>query len=322
MLPQLARASPHPVYADLNSEYTGGSGQIRNVNKAQELSHQAIWNNRDDRLAYIGSDQYEITQHKDMIEYITGAVNDTVGEIDIGRIRDYGERIDGMVTLKGHSVDVQELVGEGYVPPESELLDDRTQSVQDAKKSEGTVRDILGVGVRFHNSFDASERIRLETMGYRFICQNWFIWGKETIGEFEQLHINELSQSDVESLIFDVLDKSDQREGIIVDSIEDEGYPLSWAVPALEDVGFGPRYAKRILEQLRSYGTVDDTFTRWELYNAATAHLDHDIVDDVNANVYNRHQGKATKLLTDEITSPSDDDIEHGEEVLEELVEA
>ena len=313
--PQLASASAHPVYADLGSRFEDEA----DLAEARRLRHQAIWNTRDDRLAYIGTDEYSITQHNEILDYIQNAIGDTVGEIDIGRIRDYGERIDGMMTLKGHNVDVGELVGDGYIPPESELLDDRTQSVQDAKKSDGTVRDILGVGIRFSNSFDASERIRLETMGYRFICQNWLIWGKETIGTYEQLHINELDSQNVEELIFDVLDKQDEVQSIIKDTATDTGYPLSWAIPSLKAVGFGPRQSKQILEKLRKYGTVDDEFTRWELYNAVTAYLDHDVVEGVNPNVYDRHQGKAAKLLTGKLESPSDDELDQSREIISEL---
>lgn len=313
--PQLAQASAHPVYVDPDNVFNPEGNE--SIGGPRQVDHQAIWNSRDDRLSYIGSEKYEITQHNDIINYITDAVNATVGEIDIGRIRDYGERIDGMITLEGHNVDVGELVGDGYVPPESEILDNRTASVEDAKASDGSVRDILGVGIRFGNSFDASERIRIETMGYRFICQNWLIWGKETIGTYEQLHINELDAQNVEDLIFDILDKQEQIEGIVKDTATDTEYPLSWAIPSLKEIGFGPRQSKHILQVLRDYGTVDDSFSRWELYNAVTAYLDHDVVADVNANVYDRHQGKAAQLLTQELSSPSEDELEASAEILQ-----
>lgn len=321
-LPQLANASAHPVFVGLDEQF--GSDNL--PNELQSVDHQAIWNNRDDRLAYIGTDSYEITQHEEVLGIIDEAIGQTVGEVDIGRIRDFGERIDGMLTLNGHDVDVEELVGDGYVPPEGELMSDRSEEFQGFGQHDGSVRDILGVGIRFANSFDASERIRVETMGYRYVCQNWMVWGEETIGEFTQLHINELASEDIEELIFDVLDQRDQIESLIVESVEDNDYPLSWALPALENVGFGPRHRQRILEKLRDYRSVDDEFRRWDLYNAATDYLDHDIMqagdDGVNPNVYNRHQSKAIKLLTEQYSSPSDDQLEASEEVLEELAEA
>lgn len=302
-LPELARASNHPVHVDLGRSHADGQDP---PGDPQLVEDQAIWNARDDNLAYIGSDNYEITQHEEVLGYIDDAVGQTVGEIDIGRIRDYGERIDGMVTLDGHNVDVGELVGDGYVPPESELVDDPTISVDEAFASDGSVRDILGVGVRFANSFDASERIRLETMGYRYICQNWLVWGEETIGEFTQLHIDELRAEDVEELIFDVIDKREEQEDIIVGAATDE-IPLSWVIPVLEEVGFGARYQKKIINAVRSYGSVTDTCTRWELYNAITNHLDHQVVGEVNPNVYDRHQDKALKILTQDVSSPSEE---------------
>lgn len=322
-LPQLARASPHPVYVDLGDQYVGENDS--SPAQPQQVKHQAIWNNRDDRLAYIGTDSYEITQHEEVLSMIDDAVGQTVGEIDIGRIRDFGERIDGMLTLNGHDVDVEELVGDGYIPPEGELMSDRSEQFQGFGEHDGTVRDILGVGIRFANSFDASERIRVETMGYRYVCQNWMVWGEETIGEFTQLHISDLDPADIEELIFDVLERRTEIEGLVVDSVEDDDYPLSWAMPALEDVGFGPRHQKRILNRLRDYETVDDEFRRWDLYNAATAYLDHDVMqhgaDGVNPNVYNRHQGKAIQLLMNEYSSPSNNQLEASEETLQEMAE-
>lgn len=319
-LPQLAHASSHPVYIDLDSQYGEETSSLSN---AVQVEHQGVYNNRDDRLAYIGTDKYRITQHEEVLRVIDDAVGQTVGEIDIGQIRDFGERIDGMLTLEGHSVDVEELVDDGYVPPEGEVMTDRAEEFQGFGEHDGTVRDVLGVGVRFANSFDASERIRVETMGYRYICQNWMVWGEETIGEFTQLHIDELSQSDVETLIFDVLEQRSEVEGLIVDSIQDDDYPLTWAMPALDDAGFGPNYQKRILKKLRDYGAVDDEFRRWDLYNAVTEYLDHDTMqlgdDGVNPNVYDRHQGRAIQILMEEIDSPSDNALDASQEALEEL---
>lgn len=301
---QLAQASSHPVYVDLDRGYGSGGSAPDNP---KQIDHQAIWNTRDDDLAYIGTDSYEITQHHEVLDTIDRAIGQTVGEIDIGRVRDYGERIDGMLTLNGHNVDVGALVGDGYVPPEGELLDDRTQSVPDAFGSDGTVRDILGVGIRFGNSFDASERIRVETMGYRYVCQNWMIWGKETIGEYTQLHVDELATTHIEDLIFDVIDKQEEIEGIVADSVQDR-LKWSWIAPLLEDAGFGIGYQKRIVKKLQSYaGCNGDEVRRWDVYNAITDLLDNEVMvsgdDGVNANVYDRHQGRAQAVLTEDISS-------------------
>lgn len=313
VIPQLATASSHPVYVDVGEAF-GAEGS--EPTDPQKVNRQAIWNGRDDRLAYTGSDGYEITQHSEVLQYIDDAVGQTVGEIDIGFVRDYGERIDGMCVLEGHSVDVGELVGEGYVPPESQLLDDRTASVEDAKNADGTVRDILGVGIRFQNSFDGSERIRLETMGYRFICQNWMIWGKETIGKKEMLHLERLDREVVEELIFDVMDKQDDMEMIVLSATEQE-LKMEEVPGILDNVGFGKQYQRNILRKLiDEYGRDHDgELTRWDVYNAITDHLDNDIVDTVNPNVYDRHQDKAVKLLMNEVKSP--DETIQAEELIE-----
>lgn len=307
MVPQLATASAHPVYVDLGEGYDANNIDGTTVTEAQQLRHQAIWNDRDDNLAYIGTDDYEITQHSELLQVIDDAVGQTVGEIDIGRVRDYGSRIDGMVTLNGHNVDVGALVGDGYVPPEGELMSDRAEEFKGFGEHDGTVRDILGVGIRFGNSFDGSERIQLETMGYRYICQNWMVWGKETIGEFEQLHIRELDAGDIENLIFDVIEKKDDQEAMIVESVEDT-FPVSWVPGLLENIGFGARYQKHITQKLHSYQGVDEgDVSRWDVYNAATDYLDHEVAESVNPNVYDRHQEKVTRLLTEDASAPEEE---------------
>lgn len=305
---KLATASAHPVVADLGRSYGTDDEELVDPHP---LDHQAIWNTRDDELSYIGTDVYTITQHHEILDVVDRAVGETVGEIDIGRIRDFGDRIDGMLTLHGHNVDVEELVGEGYIPPEGELLDDRTQDTESAFQSDGTVRDILGVGVRFGNSFDASERISFETMGYRYICQNWMVWGEETIGEFTQLHVDELNATAIEELIFDVVDKQEQVGDLVREAVEDE-LKWSWVDPFLEDAGFGKNYRKRIIETVRAYGGVSgDKLRRWDLYNGITDHLDHHVMvggdDGVNPNVYDRHQSKAQYVLKNEAKSPSEE---------------
>lgn len=312
----LAEASNHPVFADLGDAYSVDADDV-DPQELQRLRHQAIWNKRDDELAYIGTDAYEITQHKELLGVIDDAVGQTVGEIDIGRIRDYGDRIDGMLTLDGHNVDVGALTDGGYVPPEGELLEDRTADVADAKDADGTVRDILGVGIRFGNSFDASERINVETMGYRFICQNWMVWGEETIGEFTQLHVSELNPEDIEELIFDIIDKKEDVESLVIESIDDK-LKWSWVAPFLDDAGFGTQYQRKIIRKLREYDSDRDELRRWDVYNAVTDVLDNGVMvagdDGVNPNVYDRHQGRAQYVLNNEVTSP-------GEEVpLDELL--
>lgn len=312
VIDQLATATSMPVYVDKGSSWEpDGSGT--QLNDAERLRHQAIWNNRDDELAYIGTDKYTITQHHDILGVVDEAVGKSVGEIDIGTIRDWGDRIDGMLTLNGHNVDVEALTDDGYVPPEGELLDDRTAGVQDAFNSDsGTVRDILGVGIRFANSFDASERIRFETMGYRYVCQNWMVWGEETIGQYTQLHVDELDMERIESLIYDVVDKKQETERMIVDMIDDR-LKWSWIDPFLEEAGFGKNYRKRIIKKLRTYEGVDTTkdIRRWDLYNAITDVLDNQVMiggdDGVNANVYNRHQKRAQFVLDNEAKTPDEE---------------
>jgi hypothetical protein len=151
---RLARGSMHPVYADLD-------GDPDDTEPGDDLERQgdryAIWNNRDDRRAYIGSERYELVQHREVIDAIREAVSRTAGDIDKGVIRDYGSKVDGVLVFGNQEearVDVEELLGSGYVPPEGSNY----------------ARDRLGLGMRFKNSFDGGTKVGGSTMGYRYIC--------------------------------------------------------------------------------------------------------------------------------------------------------
>lgn len=297
---QLARASEMPMFVDTGQEFSGGA--VEDVGEPVDPRHhddvKAIWNNRDDRLSYIaGADTYEVTQHRRVLDLIEGAIEQTTGSIDKGHIRDYGEKIDGVLVFGNQEdarIDVEDLVGDGYVPPEGS---DWTQ-------------DRLGLGMRFRNSFDGGTKVGGSTMGYRYICANWMVWGESEIGRAEQLHIKELDEDFFADIIQEVFEVKDQVESIIVEGEEDE-VPLAWAPKVLEDAGFGRNYRKRIISELNQQTHPnEDSTTLWRLYNAATTYLDSETVNDVNNGVYDSHQARAWKILTMDTIEPPEEEVE------------
>lgn len=314
VLPKLATASNHDVYVDVGDGYGGhtdSGGEARDPNYPVVVDRQAIWNDRDNCLAYMGSDEYTITQHSEILDMIDSALGHAVGEIGIGHVRDYGEFIDGFATLEGHNIDVMDLCGDGYVPPARADMADPTLTENEAKGGDGWVRDRLGVGIRFQNSFDGSEKLALETMGYRFICQNWLLWGEEEIGSQKMVHVNALDSEMVEDLIFDVMDNKAAVEEQIITAVDEE-FPIETAPNILSDSGFGVRYANDITELLLSFG-VGDHISRWDIYNAATQYLDHQRVDELIPSTYQRYQGAASHIFAGNIGNP--EPVKNFEEV-------
>jgi hypothetical protein len=312
----LARASRHPIHVDLGTEYTemgvpelaqSELGETRDevLDRLENVQLQrdihVVWNNRDDERAYVGSERYNLIQHREVIDAIREAVGRTTGSIEKGVVRDYGEHVDGVLVFGDQEdavIDVGDLVGDGYVPPEGEWPTG--------------VKDRLGLGMRFHNSFDGRSGFGGTTMGYRFICGNWIVWGEEEIASKSSYHIK--SESDApgvdaeyfEEVIGAVFEQRDPLEGIVKESIEDGELPVSWAPDMLERAGFGANYQKRITARLMEW--ADGEYTdKWTLYNAATHHLDNDRVDELGPERYDHHQSSAWDLLEMEPRSPEEE---------------
>lgn len=310
----LARASERPLVVDHGQTFSEAQDAIdRGVQDPMIAEdRKIIWNERDNRLAYIGSADYELIQHREVVDNIRGAVAQTAGSIDFGMIRDYGSRIDGVIVFGNQDqahIDLQDLLGDSYIPPEQ-------QPDTDEYAEESAVRDAVGLGMRFRNSFDGGRKVGGSTMGYRYVCQNWMVHDEETIGRVDQVHLHELTEEFFADIILDVFEMKEQTESIIVESEETE-FPLSWAPSILVDVGFGRNYRSNILDELATYNHVDDeTTTLWRLYNAATNYLDNERVNEMSDGRYNTMQQRAWKILTlDEIEEPDVVDEEYAEAI-------
>lgn len=322
---RLAHASPYNVYVDKGTKYNPNRNprsQPKDAHLAIDDSDednpkvpQAIWNERDNRFAYLGSKKYELTQHFEVIQNLIDAVEGTTGEIDAAMIRDYGERIDGIAILEGHTIDVGEIVGDGYVPPENALMESSGEQFYGDEgewggapgDNTGSVRDILGVGVRFRNSFNGQEPIFGETVGYRYISQNWMVWGESVIGTKRQTHMQELGPAFFGDLIDDVIEQLGDVEDVIANAsgamIDADQVP-----PLLKEAGFGKNYVKRISGQVIDYVGADDQINIWTLYNAVTYVLDHYTAEErqVNPGVYDNHEERAAGILTGEVEAPDE----------------
>jgi len=307
----LARASRHPLHIDFGTEFDeggvaplsqlelGGDAATRLAELEPMQEMHAVWNNRDDGLAYLGSERYNLIQHREVIDAIRDAVGATTGSIEKGVVRDYGPHVDGVLVFGDQDdaiIDVRELVGDGYVPPEG---DDWYQ-------------DRLGLGMRFHNSFNGRSGYGGTSMAYRFICGNWMVWGEEAIESKSSYHIKSereapgVSADYFEAVIGAVFEQRDPLAGVVKDSIEEGEMPVEWAPAVLDDAGFGKNYQKRIAARLLVNEPGPET-TLWDVYNAATGYIDNERVGDLGPERYDHHQASAWAVLE---TEPREPDVE------------
>lgn len=318
---QLATASRRPVYIDIDREWEpreyGDPWRETHTDDRRVVEFcekSALWNDRDAELSYISSEDYQLLQHSELLDIVQEAVDKTVSDVDMGVIRDYGAQIDGTLVFSNTDealIDVDELVGDGYVPPEGDI----------DPHGNARARDALGLGMRLSNSFDGKKQLTFSTMGYRFICQNWMVWGEETIGETATRHVipdefesEDLSEDEefieyvrmlIEDTIDDVFEIKEELEPRVKEA-ENEEIPFGWVPGLLENAGFGRNYQKEIsgLTLIQENPTDGET-TAWRLYQAATTILDNDKAEKISKDQYDKHQGSAWNLM-DEPSAPSE----------------
>lgn len=302
---QLATATQRPIYVGHHDEYQRPEGDEpmiaeRQAGEVAELRNRsALWNDRDQQPEYISSDEYELVQHRDVLDMVQDTVDRTLGDIDMGVIRDYGAKIDGTLVfsnLDEASIDVSEVVDtDGYIPPEGDV----------DPFGGSRARDTVGLGMRIGNSFDGSKQVQASTMGYRFICQNWMVWGEEEIASTQSAHIGDIDEEFFESVIEEVFEVRQEVSDTIGKS-EREEIPFEWVPDVLQNAGFGTNYAKRITGRvLRQETQRRGETTAWRLYNAATSELDNRRSEEITKHSYDRHQDNAWNLLG-EPSSPSE----------------
>lgn len=299
---RLARATRHPVYADLGAAHDEDND--RPTDQSRKLGKYAIWNNRDDQMVYFGSNRYNLIQHREVIDSIRTAVENTEGSIEKGVVHDYGSKVDGVLVFGDQDkakVDVGDLVDtegsgwrDGYVPPEGA---DFTE-------------DVLGLGMRFQNSFDGRTKVGGSTMGYRFICQNWMVWGEETIAESTDMHLKSggeevgIDPGFFEDIIGEVFDEKEMLEEAVERSVEDT-IPLGWVPEHLQRAGFGRNYARGISAEVRkqTHPSEGET-TLWHVYNAATSFIEHEKAPGVGPTVFQGHHENAWRVLETPVEEP------------------
>lgn len=316
----LAQAVRRPVYYDKRNEFGVPDDEKSQSRYEQIPDKSAVFNDRDGELAYMSSDRYDLIQHSEVFSAIKEAVDQTVGDIDFGMVRDYGARVDGILVFSNQDealIDMRELLGDSYIPPEGRPQTDPTAE-------ESRWRDSVGLGMRFRNSFDGGTKVGGSTMGYRYICQNWLVWDEAEIGSVERQHMRQVEEPDglepdfFEEIIHDVFEVKDEVSSVLQQAEENE-LPLTWVPDMLDSVGFGKNYQKRITGRVLAQkpylsDTGGDT-TMWRVYNATTNELDRRTAQDASAYTYDEYQSFAWEMVNDEPEAPEEEpDIDDLEE--------
>jgi len=250
-------------------------------------NHVGIYNDRTETLAQIGSRNYAIIQHNDVLQ----ALGETLKarNIDImGRVDDFGDKV---------KFDL--------------VFNNKGTPVRDGEKG-------IKLGIRVINSYDKSTSFRLEMFGFRMICQNGMSLGKALnnvkeicfhTGKNKNLaFIRQLTNKFIDT----VIDSSDILQSYVNSSIEDS---LLWKKVAkiVELLLDSKKHREKVLDLLNiSTIEIEDTktkkikfqyilkkegkqkITRWSLYNALTSYVTH---NKIGFTTETNIQDKAQKIL-------------------------
>lgn len=236
----------------------------------QSIEHRAIWNTDKNSIAAITSNKYSIIQHRDVVE----GVANTLANLGIkikGELYDFGNIIKGQLSFVDDNND--------------NLINDDADGIRP--------------GIKFTNSYDKSNSLRLEYYAMRLVCSNGMMLPK--ILQVETLiHVGQDKQSDeiaaiTEKFVKNVIESNSILQEYVNKSIGDT---VEWelAVQVFDKLIKSKKHKEAIRAILKaSLPEGATTASRWNMYNAITAYATHD--EQLSHNINTKLQKAAQSIL-------------------------
>ena len=216
---------------------------------------KGVFNMNTNKVASVVSKDYKIIQHNDVFNTLTATLNNL--NIDVF----------GLVDNRNNKVKMDLVFANQGTP----VVDDATG---------------VKLGIRAINSYDRTSAFRLEMFGYRTVCKNGMAFGKVMGVREITIHMGqEKSLEKIEAIttmfIKNVMNSSTTLQAYINRAIGDsiEWEMLDKILPKLFAI---EKHRKQIINRLKMF----EPTTRWELYNAVTHYVTHDLQLKPSAEAY------------------------------------
>lgn len=215
----------------------------------------AVWNVTKNKLETIATGKYTLVQHSEAFRELP----DAIPEDAHGFVTDEGGRV---------AIDV--------------LLNDDRYKILPPDGHE------VKIGIRAVNSINRTAAFTITCFGYRAICRNGMVLGKQVFSRSYQLHRGGVTTEVYRTVFQEILGVIPKLNLVISDAYSDT-ITKSEATLALMKLGFKRRTALKI--------EVPSVTNRWELYCALTQYITYKIVPDRTEIVCSTYHSKAEKLL-------------------------
>jgi len=233
--------------------------------------YQAVWNLSKNVLGCIASKEYNIIQHKAVVQSLFDA------------IKGLNLRYDFNMRTQGHRVFLD------ISFPDTKLL----VEAKGLEKGE----EFIG-GIRLINSYDKTTGLLILPRLCRVACANGMIVSSFIKG-YSIRHNQELVKNFeviIETAIGDMINSCDKLKAVVNDCIEDS---IEWSVVELilEKLISYEKHRIGILQILKSNEKLKSQpkLTRWDIYNAVTQYATHGA--QLKPSIESWLQGRAQKLL-------------------------
>ena len=226
--------------------------------------YRGIWNTTQDKIACIASKNYEITQHKDVVNGVVDA------------LQRLNMNATASLKTQGHRMFVD-------------------INFPDAKLYLNEVNETFTSGLRIINSYDKSTGIMVLPELKRLACMNGMVVHQSFMEGISIRHTSKLVadfEGTVEKMLKQMVNGCDKLKAMVNDCIGDS---IEWV--AVEKIMEGLIGRKKHIEAIKEKLENRTTPTsRWDLYNAITNYATHD--EHLTPNINQWLQNKAQKVLT------------------------
>jgi len=220
-------------------------------NNADIPDFKGVYNLTQDRMANIVTSNYQIIQHRDVLESIYQTLN-RLNLTARGKIIQYKDSMDMRIAF----TDKNEML----------IKDDQNG---------------IRLGMRILNSYNKTTSFRMELYGIRLFCNNGMILGKalknvrsitKHLGtEKDKAEISRI----VEVFVGEMINSSTKLQEYVNKSMKDS---IEWelAKKIIEKLVVTEKHNKKLVEELeRTRISREGELTRWDLYNALTSYITH-----------------------------------------------